>query len=343
MLRSISSNNDKFKRVDFRPGYNIILAERKSVEKDNKKSSRNGSGKTTLVEIIHFCLGASVTKKSLFKNSNLKGWSFILELDIQNECFTLERFTDNPNKIYVAGPVDKLSIEMKYDRSYGKYYVSPKVFNKYMTDSMYGIEDTSISYLPSFRELISYSVRRGTDGFSSPFEFFSKQKAYSIQACNAYFLHLSVEYASKFQEIKDKKNGIKNLKTASKLGVITNTNFNIGELNTELISQQLIVDNMREELDAFQVHPQYNDIAKEANDLTEKIHGLTNNLALKKRLLTRYEEGIVQENTEIPLQEIKDLYEEAGILFKEDISKPLSEILEFHKSLIKNRRDKRAE
>ena len=95
MLRSISSNNDKFKRVDFRPGYNIILAERKSVEKDNKKSSRNGSGKTTLVEIIHFCLGASVTKKSLFKNSNLKGWSFILELDIQNECFTLERFTDN--------------------------------------------------------------------------------------------------------------------------------------------------------------------------------------------------------------------------------------------------------
>ena len=73
------------------------------------------------------------------------------------------------------------------------------------------------SYYPSFRELISYSIRRGVDGFSNPFDFFGKQKAHSRQICNAYFLNLNLDYAAEFQKIKDKKKGIENYKSAAKL------------------------------------------------------------------------------------------------------------------------------
>lgn len=340
MIHSVSSNNSKFKKVIFRPGYNVVLADRNSAGEQSQKSSRNGAGKTTLIEIIHFCLGAKVSKDSIFKNDHLKGWSFILEMDINDEIYSLERFTDNPNRIYIYGNLKKLEFcETKHDKNTGFQYISPSNLNKFMTKAMYGIFDEGISYLPSFRELISYSIRRNVEGFKNPFEFFSKQKTYSIQACNSYLLNLSVEYAARFQEIKDKKNGINNYKNASKLGIFGKNNLNIGELNTELISQQCIVDDMKEELEAFRVHPQYNDISKNANDITMEIHKLTNDLTIKKRLLKRYEDSITNEKPEISFREIEELYKEAGVFFGERITKTLVEVHEFHKSLIKNRKE----
>ena len=339
MIHSVSSNNSNFKKVEFRPGYNIVLAERNREGKHNQKGSRNGAGKTTLIEIIHFCLGAKVSKDSIFNNENLKGWSFILKIDINEEVYDLERFTDNPNRIYIKGSLKKIEHSIKYDKNSGLYYITPSNLNKFMTMSMYGIQDEDIAYSPSFRELISYSIRRNVDGFKSPFEFFAKQKTYSIQSCNAYLLNLSVEYASRFQEIKDKKNGIKNYKNASKLGIFGKNILNIGELNTELISQQCIVEDMKAELKAFQVHPQYNKISKELNEITLEIHNLTNDMVIKKSLLKRYEDSIANEHSEISIKELEEIYNEAGFYFGNHITKSLSDVLNFHKNLIKNRKE----
>ena len=60
MIYRVTSNKPEFKTVEFRSGFNVILAEREN-NADNKRT-RNGAGKTTLVEIIHFCLGAKVNK-----------------------------------------------------------------------------------------------------------------------------------------------------------------------------------------------------------------------------------------------------------------------------------------
>jgi ABC-type lipoprotein export system ATPase subunit len=47
----------------------------------------SGVGKTTLIEIIHFCLGARVGKGSIFRNENLKGWSFTIDIEIKKSLF----------------------------------------------------------------------------------------------------------------------------------------------------------------------------------------------------------------------------------------------------------------
>jgi len=57
MIYSVKSDKSSFKKIDFQPGFNIILAER--TKESTKKDSRNGLGKSTLIEIIHFCLGAN--------------------------------------------------------------------------------------------------------------------------------------------------------------------------------------------------------------------------------------------------------------------------------------------
>src|SRR5580693_5426941 len=55
-LVRVSSNQPSFREVEFKPGFNVILAER--TKDATKKDSRNGLGKSTLIEIISFCLGS---------------------------------------------------------------------------------------------------------------------------------------------------------------------------------------------------------------------------------------------------------------------------------------------
>jgi uncharacterized protein YydD (DUF2326 family) len=339
MIHYIKSNNPNFKTVELKSGFNIILADRRDGNTDEKRT-RNGAGKSTLIEIIHFCLGSQVNKNSVFKNENLKDWSFILGIDIGECTYTIERFTNNPNKIYISGDIENLEIECKYDKVAHRYYVTPNLFNKTMSNKFYGIEtnEENVKYTPSFRELISYAIRKNVDGYKNAFEFFSRQKAYSIQSCNSYFLNMSMEYVAKFQLLKEKKKAIDDYVAAVKSGFLGNLSFNIGELNSEVIALQKDLDDLKEQLDSFQIHPQYTEIANKTNVLTEKIHELTNDMILKKQLLERYENNYCIEDSNLPLDDIKDVYSDVGVLFNDKIIKTLSEVIEFHKEVSNNRR-----
>ncbi|MBQ3252527.1 MAG: DUF2326 domain-containing protein [Oscillospiraceae bacterium] len=341
MIHSIKSNNSNFKCVTLHSGFNVILADRNHNDQSENKKTRNGAGKTTLVEIIHFCLGSQVTANSVFKNENLKGWSFILELDIANKIYNIERFTDSPGKIYIDGDVSTLSFDCKYDKKAKRYYVSPNAFNKAMLEDFYGIEasENNEEYLPSFRELISYAVRRNVDGYRSAFEFFSRQKASSVQICNSFFLNLSMEYAGQFQSLKERKKGIEDFKNATKSGIIGPFRLNIGELSTEVITRQRDVDAFKKQLEAFQIHPQYEDISKEANSLTNEIHALTNALILRQQLLERYEVSYSDDEPALPVDDIMKIYSEAGVLFQASVLQPLSEVIDFHKAIVSNRKE----
>ena len=341
MIRSVRSNNPNFKTVEFRPGFNVILADRNTQNEAERKHTRNGAGKSTLIEIIHFCLGAQVTKKSVFKNEHMNGWSFTLTLDICGKIFSIERDTSCPNKMYLDGDLSMLSFDYKYDKTSHRKYVSPTAFNREMLEVFYGLEttDSNAHYIPTFRELISYTIRKNVDGYRNPFEFFSRQKACSVQACNAYFLNLNMEYAAQFQHLKEKKKGIDDYRNAAKSGVIGNFSLNIGELSTEVITRQKDVDALKEQLETFQVHPQYEELSQRANALTRKTHSLTNTSILRQRLLERYEASYAEETTEVPVTDIEKIYAEVGILFGESIRRPLSEVIDFHKTLVANRKE----
>ena len=341
MIHSVKSNNSNFKPVEFHSGFNVVLADRSHGSESDEKRTRNGAGKTTLVEIIHFCLGSQVSKNSVFRNENLKGWSFILEIDLHSKRYNIERFTDCPGKIYIDGDIPALGFDCRYDKSAHRYYVAPSAFNKAMLEELYAFEITESNqqYIPSFRELISYAIRRNVEGYKNAFEFFSRQKASSVQACNAYFLNLSMEYAAQFQSLKEKKKGIENYKNAAKSGVIGTFSLNIGELSTEVITRQKDVDLFKAQLEAFQVHPQYEDISKKADALTEQLHTLTNTLVLRQHLLERYEASYSEETPNLPIADIEKIYSEAGVLFQNSVLHPLSEVINFHKTIVSNRRE----
>lgn len=222
MLKSLRSNMDSFKRVDFRPGYNLILADRQSApgEEDDSRKTRNGAGESTLMEIIHFCLGARVEKGSIFMSREFEGWSFILEFSVGNHDIEIERTVNLPDKVYFHRISSGLNWNTKYDKDMQLPCTSLSTYNEGLHSLFFGLPKNESDGLLSFRELISYFARRNTDGYQDPFRFWKSQPEHSRQACNAYFLDLNMEFVAKFQKLKEEAKSIEIYRKAVTSGMI---------------------------------------------------------------------------------------------------------------------------
>lgn len=340
MLKSIRSNNSTFKPVYFHEGYNIILADRQSqANEDDHKKTRNGAGKSTLVEIIHFCLGARVDKDSIFKSEELKGWSFVLEFKIDDLDFEIERSVDAPNRIIIHQLSPKLAWDVKIDKDDHLPYIPYSTYNEELLTLFFGLFKGETDHVPSFRELISYYIRRNIDGYHDAFEYWKNQRAHSRQACNAYFLDLNIDFASRFQKLKDEEKKINDYRKAVASGVIGTFTLDVGKLETEVINRKADAEHMRNQIESFRVHPQYNEITNEANSLTEKIHQVSNTLVLRKQFLARYEQSIKEEVADVSFNELQQIYEEAGVIFSDSLKVQFGEVVNFHKALLFNRRE----
>ena len=99
MIHSVKCDKPSFRTVNFKPGFNLIVAER--TKKATKKDSRNGLGKSTLVEIIHFCLGGN--KGETLSKKELDDWTFTVDLDLSGKRYSVTRNTDKQKDIIIEG------------------------------------------------------------------------------------------------------------------------------------------------------------------------------------------------------------------------------------------------
>jgi len=207
-----------------------------------------------------------------------------------------------------------------------------------MLKLFYDMPSIEIERLPSFRELIPYAVRR-SDGYGSAFSTSIKQQPYSCQICNAYFLDLDMVFVSNLQALKDEKKNIEAYKKMIDSGTIGSLALDVGKLETEVINKKKDAEALKIQLDSFRVHPQYNDIAQEANRLTKNIHDASDTLILRQQQLTRYEQTIQEEAADISLDDVERIYEEVEVIFSSNVKKQLKEVAEFHKILLSNRKN----
>ena len=107
MIHSITANQPSFRDVEFRPGLNVILADR--TEESSRKDTRNGLGKSTLVEIIHFCLGAKVLRDRGLAIPALEDWAFTMEMSLRGDRIAVTRAVASPNTVGAVFPSLALS------------------------------------------------------------------------------------------------------------------------------------------------------------------------------------------------------------------------------------------
>lgn len=335
MIYSISADRPSFKGVTFKDGLNVILATR--TKKSSKKDSTNGLGKSTLMDILHYCLGAD--RYGALSNRALEGWTFTMTLDIRGRVYSVSRTVAKNAKIHIVGDCSDWPIQPNTSGEKQSFtIVDWKTSLGYM---MYGLDfrqDTE--YSPTFRSLISYFARRDSPGGygSGPFQNNSRQLTWDVQVNNAYLLGLDWSLASKKQVLRDRINAQRLLKkktVEATIGEVIGEEADMESVRIRLADE---IEKQKERIDAFRIHDMYHNLEVDADKMTVEMHDMENQNISDKRILDLYRASMVEETDADPT-EVARIYKDVGLLFPDAVTNRLEDVQQFHKNIVRNRRD----
>ena len=341
MIHTVSSTDSRFRTVHLGPGLNIVLAER--TEGSSEKDSRNGLGKTSLIEIIHFCLGSSFSKAHLLAHPDLRCATYSLDLDLGSHRFTVSRCPEEATLVQIRGPITQLPAETKSHKKSGQPTLTIPQWNDVLGRLLFGLgdEESAQSFAPTFRSLVGYFIRRGAHAFSQPFEHFPKQHEWDKQVNTAHLLQLDWRHPFRWQQLREKKKLIDQVKASAKAGVTIpslSTTDRLGDLEAARVNLEEKTRREAADLSAFKVHPQYRELETEASQFTGRLHDL-NNQNVSDREMLAYYEAALRDEIPAPERDVKRLYQEAGIVLPDHVTRRLDDVRDFHARLIRNRRD----
>ena len=324
-----------FKEVEFTPGFNVVLADR--TKESTRGDSRNGLGKTTLFDIVHFCLGAQARRNQGLLVAPLKGWTFTLEVKIEDRSLAVTRSTDEPNRVQLQGDVDDLADVGEHQK--GGLEVRIADWNTFLGQQLFGIslEEPLPIYRPTFRSLFSYFVRPNRDAFSSPFNHHRNQKEWDKQVNNAFLLDLAWQHAGELQQLKDYENTLNELRRAARDGLLQGLIGNLGNLEAERTRLDSEIRQQSETLQSFRVHPRYAEIEQEINELTSRIQQMSNANIVDGRLVELYRSSL-EDDQDPDTDELLEVYQEVGVTMPDIVRRRLEEVQDFHRQIVANRR-----
>jgi len=334
MILKIESTLPGFKPVMFKPGFNIVLADR--TKESTKKDSRNGLGKSTLLEIIHFCLGSSLQQGDTLRASALASVSFSMEFILRGERVVVQRSTANPGRVFVEG--DFRSWPNKPERGASGYWLSANDWRNVLAVRAFDIPtDSPRSYKPTFRSCISYLVRLGQDAYSEPFRHFGKQLTWDIQVNTAFLLGLAWEDASEWQELRDKAKILDSIKSAAQAGLMKDVLGSRGELEAEYIRLEATVNKIGADLKGFRVLSQYRELEARADEITRACHEFSNGNVTDQQLLDLYNSSLESEKEPAP-DSVLAMYAAAGVSLPGAVLKRVEDVQHFHAQVLRNRK-----
>ncbi|MFE0037659.1 DUF2326 domain-containing protein [Streptomyces sp. NPDC059015] len=334
-IRKVSANKESFREVTFTDGLNLIVAERSANSTD--RDSRNGVGKSTLIEIIHFCLGSSLSQKNVIYELREGDWEFSLDLEYGDCSFTVRRSLSKATVVTLTNPARELpSLDAAKISLNGEMEIPVKEWKETLGRICFGISDeiAEVKYSPTFRSLIAHFARSGRDAYLEPFTTSRQVRSYQKQVYNAFLVGLNWRHASEWQILKDQE---KRVRTPSKDSAMHKSST-LAALENEQVRLLADQQRLRGQVAKFRVVPEYSAVQEQTQHLTIEMRELVNESAILAQKLARYEE---QMSAESPgdLDRVKGIYHEAGLLFPENVSRELSDVIRFHNEVTAHRRD----
>lgn len=340
MIRRAGSDLSSFKTLTFRPGLNILLADKSEGAGD--RQSRNGAGKTSFIELVHFLFGADVRKESIFRSDALVEWTFDVVVDVAAEAISAARSGAKPSRILLNGAVEDWPIPPQFDQSAGLFELSNETWKAELGKLWFGLPlssgDDAERFQPSFRSLFSYFARRQlSGGFQQPMQHSAMQQAWDQQVSICYLLGLDWTIPGKFQELRGQEKVAQELRKAARSGDLGRYFGKAADLRTRLTIAEARAARLRQQLTSFEVVPEYKELEREANTITREIDALNIENVMDGDLLQQLRASLGDEDAP-DLGDVTKLYAEAGIVFPDMVRRRFDEVERFHRTIIENRR-----
>ncbi|MBX9457369.1 MAG: DUF2326 domain-containing protein [Rhizobium sp.] len=339
MIFEIGSSIPTFKTLNFRPGLNILLADRSDVSEDT--DTRNGVGKSSVIQIIHFLLGGSKTKTFL-ESPSVADAHFRGTFEFGGINVEVLRRVNDPSVVVVDFPdgipddaevaVDLLG-EAKMDVTDWTRWLGHQVFDLPIRRTSDALRS---EHAPSFRSMFGYFARRREDGgFFQPRIFYRTQAESDARIALSYLFGLDWEIALEFEKVREerRRNKEDRKRLAARVDPKQNT---IGRMINALAAADQDAAELREQVANFQVEALFSELADEADGELAKLEKLSREATRLTSSLRHLSESLHKEigpDGDV----VERMYREAGITLPGSVAKRFEDVKSFHESVLRNR------
>jgi len=324
-LHSLSSDDARFKSIRFKPGLNILVAEK--ADDAGQGDSRNSTGKTSFVKVLRYVLGSSLDAR--LNKPALHGHSFsaVLDMDGSNPPITVTRRIRPSTKVVI-------------DRQPGGRPGTPipvEEWREQQAADLFGL--TGSVARPTPGQIWGQFVRTY---FDSPTKTFGSEADWETGARIGYLLGLSPEVLNQAGTVERLKKQRDAVNLVSKERALEGFSLDEPALRSELATARRESDEAEQGLRTFTVDHQYAEHEVRANELTAAIRGLNDRLLALGRREREIAESIRDEGSErrgsLSTEHLQRVYAEAGALLPDLVKQRFEDVVAFHASVVANRR-----
>ena len=332
MLRRLSANKDSFEPITFEPGFNVILAERSPDATD--QHSRNARGKTTILQIINYCLGGNLP--TALRPLSEDEWEFTLEFDLFGGRVSATRPLRGGTRITLeysgeaqAVLENSLDQDNRITLDDWKFVLGLGLFSL-------DAEGEEREFRLSGRTLMMYVIR--LEALRGPLKIIPQQPIWSSRAHISYLLGLEWRHVRDLTKIQKEAEAFKALEYATSENLLPTVLGNEPDLLLARIQKARQVDQLRTQIDRFQVIDDPESLLQLADSRTEELRELRNESLMDRRLLELYRSSIQEDDPDNDDTDVEGLYRELGVAFSDSALRRLEDVQEFHVKLLSNRR-----
>lgn len=331
MLRQLSSSDERFKTIVFKPGRNILIADK--TDRSIGTDSRNGAGKSSIIEILHFLLGMRGLTGSVLEKAALQPDRFALLLD----------WSGIPDGVTASRSLNKRSrVALEPNVAAGASLVQTAgdaTVPEWVTvigRDLFGFPDDHSGI--SARTLLGLYIRRVSQhGMDDAVKTFPTQSIAEATTNAAYLLGLDWRLAAGYQQLAGRESLRRKLKAAAKdpaFGLVVGT---VSELRGQVAATTVRVRYLEEQVAAFRVVPEYERLQVRADEIDARIRRTRAEDAADRRNLQDLQDALRDEG-EPQADYLRRAYQELGIALPDAVLRKYEDVQSFHDSVLTNRR-----
>jgi len=178
--------------------------------------------------------------------------------------------------------------------------------------------------------------RQSTGGFSTPWKHATAQQPWDHQVSVSFLLGLDWAIAREWETVRDRERQLKQLRKAASSGTLGKIVRTPDHLRAELAVAERDCAVLRRQLEDFKVLEDFSSYEEDAASLARQISDLNDENTLDRQVIANLKASLESE-TPPPRERVDRMYEEAGILLPDIVSRRIEEVREFHSSIIRNR------
>lgn len=331
MFIRLSANSDEFKTIEFKPGFNAIVADRAS--DSTEQDSRNARGKSTMLMLLNYALAGSL-HPSLAPLAD-DGWEISLTLEMFGGEITVTRPLLRGTKLRVSARGDARSA---IDPWLVEGQIAVADWKEVLGLSLFRLEpsEQEITGGLSVRTLLSYVIRSETP--KDPLKVLAQQPATSSRQHVAFLLGLDWTVVHELANVKKGLDQLKAITAATRDGLVSTLRPE-DELVLERASLKNEVDEWESRIAGFRVLEDPNSLVDRTDALTARISALRDDAVVDRRMRELYQVSLAdaQEPTAQTLP-VEQLFEAAGAVLADGFKRQINDVRAFRSALMANRR-----